>query len=431
MSKNIFVLGMTEVQRHELSTVRETDDYQFHGLLDYEQLVGDTDYDLEELLDRARKQLDAFPGSIDAILCHWDFPSSVIGPILSAEHDLPAPSLTSLLTCEHKYWSRLAQQAVAPDVVPGFSAFDPFAEDVRAQIDLDFPFWVKPVKAHSSALGFAVHDEGELAEAVAQIREEIGDVGDAFNQALARVEVPEEVAGVGGNSCLAEEIVTGIQVAPEGTVFRGQFHVHGVFDMHKDGEGTSISRLDYPASAVPQEVQDRMIEVSRRVLEHIGYDNGAFNVEYMWDPDTDRLWLIEVNTRISQSHSDLFIKVDGGSNHEVVIDIALGLEPKLPHRQGRFAVAAQCAIFHDEDGLVSRVPDEQDKAAVAARFPDTVVTLLVQEGERLSELAHQDSYRYQLGKVYLGADSADQLAERYDQVVAMLPFEFTDREEAP
>lgn len=425
----IFVLGLTETQRQELETVRGAADYRFHDLLGYARLVEGADYDLDVLLDRARGELDAFEGEVDAILCHWDFPSSVLGPILSAERGLPAPSLKSLLTSEHKFWSRLAQQESVPEVVPGFSGFDPFADDVRGQIELDFPFWVKPIKAHSSELGFAIHDERELDDAVTRIRAQIEDLGDAFNQALARVDVPAEVAGLGGNSCLAEEIVTGIQAAPEGSVGRGRFAVHGVFDMLKDEGGTSISRLDYPAASVPAPVQDRMVDVSRRYLEHIGYDNGAFNVEFMWDPDTDRLRLIEVNTRISQSHSDLFAKVDGGSNHEIVIDIALGREPRMPHRQGEYAVASQCALFHDEDAIVRRVPDEAEQAAVAQRFPGTVLVLAVEEGDRLSRLAHQDTFRHQLGHLYLGASDRDELATRFEQAVAMLPFEFADPQE--
>jgi biotin carboxylase len=348
----------------------------------------------------------------------------MMASILSAERGLPAPSLTSLLKCEHKYWSRLEQQAAVPEVVPRFASFDPFADDVRGQIELDFPFWVKPVKAHSSQLGFAIHDEEQLTEAVERIREGIGDIGDAFDQALARVDLPEELRGAGGNSCLAEQVVTGVQAAPEGTVYQGDFHVHGLFDMRKDEDGTSIVRLDYPAATVPSEVQDRMVDVAGRFLQHIGYDNGAFNVEYMWDREADRIWLIEVNTRISQSHSDLFAKVDGASNHEVVIDIALGIRPSMPHRQGPYAVAAKRAMFHDEDAIVTRVPGPDDLAAVQARFPETQMTLQVHEGDRLSELPHQESYSYIIGDLYIGADDVDQLEEIYQEIRRMLPFGF-------
>ena len=78
--------------------------------------------DFDALLERSRAELDAFDGSVDAIVTHWDFPTSVLGPVLATERGLPAPSLTSLLKCEHKYWSRLEQRRCVPEVVPGFVA---------------------------------------------------------------------------------------------------------------------------------------------------------------------------------------------------------------------------------------------------------------------------------------------------------------------
>lgn len=423
-TKNIFVLGLTDVQRRELETVRNAEDLAFHGVLDYETLVNTTDLDFDQLLHDARAELDAFDGSIDAIIAHWDFPVSVLATVLAAENGLPAPSLESLLKSEHKYWSRLEQQRCIPECVPGVAAFDPFDDDALATIGLDFPFWVKPVKAHSSALGFKVEDEAQFAAALEEIREHIGEIGDAFNQVLRRVALPAELEGAGGNSCLAEQFVEGTQAAPEGTMFRGEYHVHGVFDMHKDEAGTSFSRLDYPASSVPEQVQQRIIDLTERYLRQVGYDDGCFNSEFMWDEEADQLWLIEVNTRISQSHSDLFAKVDGSSNHEVAIDIALGEKPRMPHREGPFATAAQCMLFHDEDAVVTRVPSAEDKAELARRWPGTLLTLQVAEGDRLSELPGQDSYRFILGKLYLGADSTEQLVERYREIAAEIPFEF-------
>src|SRR5690606_11538844 len=100
------------------------------------------------------------------------------------------------------------------------------------QIDLEFPYWVKPVKGHSSKLGFMIEDEEDLEAAVAQIRAEITDVGDAFNAVLQRVDLPDEVGDAGGATCLAEDIIHGVQFAPEGSVSGGVFAVHGVVDMH-------------------------------------------------------------------------------------------------------------------------------------------------------------------------------------------------------
>ncbi|WP_228822848.1 ATP-grasp domain-containing protein [Nocardia cyriacigeorgica] len=286
---NVFVPGLTQVQRADLETVEVPGGLRVHGLLDYDALVSADEFDFDDLLRRARDELDAFDGSVDAIIAHWDFPTSVLVPILAAERDLPSPSLESVIGCEHKLWSRTLQRRAVPECVPAFAAFDPFDPDALASIDLPFPFWVKPIKAHSSQLGFEIADAEQFAAAVAEIQDAIGRIADPFDQALARVDVPEEVRVAGGRTCLAEQIVGGIQAAPEGSMFQGEYAVHGVFDMRKDAAGHSFVHLDYPARTVPSEVQQQMIDVTERYLRHIGFDNGCFNSEFMWEADTGQL----------------------------------------------------------------------------------------------------------------------------------------------
>lgn len=423
---NVFVPGLTQVQRADLATVEVPGGLRIHGLLDYDALVSADEFDFDDLLQRARDELDAFDGSVDAIIAHWDFPTSVLVPILAAERDLPSPSLESVIGCEHKLWSRTLQRRSVPECVPAFAAFDPFDPDALASIDLPFPFWVKPIKAHSSQLGFEIADAEQFAAAVAEIQDAIGRIADPFDQALARVDVPEEVRVAGGRTCLAEQIVGGIQAAPEGSMFQGEYAVHGVFDMRKDAAGHSFVHLDYPARTVPSEVQQQMVDVTERYLRHIGFDNGCFNSEFMWEADTGQLWLIEINTRISQSHSDLFVKVDGTSNHSVAIDVALGRRPHLPHRQGEFAVAAQCLVPRYDDGVVTRVPTESEIAALCERFPATVVHIDVNVGDRLSELPNQDAYRYRLATLYIGANDHAELEQRYQDCLEALRFEFQE-----
>jgi biotin carboxylase len=376
------------------------------------------------LLERAREQLSAFEGSVDAIIAHWDFPTSVLVPILGAEYGMPAPSLESVLACEHKLWSRIAQSESVKESVPDFSGFDPFADDALEDVTLDYPFWIKPVKSHSSQLGFKIESAEDFHAALPKIREGIRDIGDPFNEALALADLPDAIAKDSGNACIAEEIMTGDQATIEGTMFEGEFNVHGAFDSPKDEHGNHFDRYDYPAS-MPDDIRTRMEATAEAYLRHIGYDNACFNVEFMWDRDNDRVCIVEVNTRISQSHSDLCAKVDGMSNHEVAVDVALGSRPMMPDRRGPFAVAAKCFLYTEPmaDGLVRRAPSEDDIAAVVERFPETLVDIAVQEGDRLSELSHQSSYRYDLGTLSVGAQDREELAEIHDACRKLLPFE--------
>ena len=423
MTTHVFVPALDTFQRHELKTIADVEDLRIHPLLDMASLISASTYDFDELLERARRELAEYD-QVDAIIPHWDFPTSVLGPMLSHEHGIPAPSLESLLACEHKYWSRRAQAEVAPECVPQFTVFDPEDDDALEAIDLPFPFWVKPVKGHSSQLSFKVDNAEEFHEARTAIRDAPDRIASAFDQAMEHAQLPPEIQGVSARMCLAEQLISGVQGAPEGSMAGGNFAIHGVFDMPMVARG-SFGRLDYPSS-LPDHVQERMADVCERYLRHVGFDNGCFNVEFMWEEDDDQLWIIEVNTRISQSHSDLFTKVDGRSNHLIALDVATGRPPRLPDEKGPFAVAAKILVDRERDGIVTKVPTEDEIVQLNEEFPDTEVRLEVQKGDRLGELDHQDPNRFVLAEVYLGAEDRDALERGYERCHELLTFEFEE-----
>lgn len=419
--KNVFVLGLLDWQRKELQSISGSEKYRFISLLDAEELVEDPP-GFEELLVRARCQLTDFDGRPDAIVCHWDFPSSCLAPLLAAEFNLPSPSLEAVLKCEHKYWARLEQAKAVPECVPAFQVLDPF--DPQA-LEIDFPVWLKPVKGFSSQLGFMVRNQGELEQALARMRESIVQIGGHFDECLAHALLPDEVADIGGCHALAEGIMTGVQHAPEGYVLDGEIHIHGTFEMVRRDGGKLISYLRYPSTATA-ELQERMNEACRRVVRQVGFDNGCFNIEFLWDEARDKLWLIEVNTRISQSHSDLLYKVDGVSNHEVAVSVALGERPRLPTQRGRFPIAAQFLLHKIEDAEVERVPTPAEIERVSQDLGGALIQLDIKEGSRLSDLPNQGEYAYVVGEAWIGAESEEELLAKLDRCNHELPIRFSD-----
>lgn len=424
MKRNIFIVALEEKQKAMLETLRESKELEIHSLLTVETAVEAKKFTFNDTLSTIRDSLASFPGTIDAIIAQWDFPTSVLVPILCKEYDIPSPSVTSVLKCEHKLWSRIEQQKVIPEVVPRFCGIDPCAESPFEQVTLNYPFWIKPVKAFSSHLGFKIENFEQFETAIEEVRNNINQLGDPFNEALEYANTPEEMKQLGGNACIAEEIISGVQGAPEGSVYQGEFNIHGIISQPKSQlTKTLFDRLEYPSN-LPEHVHHKMIEVSKKFLEHIGYNNGCFNAEFMWNEAEDKLWLVEFNTRISQSHSEIFVMVDGMSNHEVAVDIALGLRPSLLNRQGIAPVAAKCFIpYEHKDGIVKRIPSEEEIAEIQSRFPHTEVKIDVHTGQRLSDLMHQDSFCYRLGTLYLAADDHDQIEEQFEYCLKALKFD--------
>lgn len=424
MSRNVFVIGLNEFNRALLGTIRNAERYRFHGVLESEALEEPPEYRVKEQLEEARQRLRAFDGPIDAIVGYIDMPVGFMVPILCKDWGLPSPSLESVLRCQHKYWSRLEQQKVIADHVPRFCLFNPFDADPLSDIDLEFPFWIKPVKSAGSYLGFRITSRKEFGEKLEVIRAGIGKISEPFQDILDIADLPSEIRDVDFSHCIAEQITPGRQCTLEGYTFENEVHAYGVVDSIRHGNRTSFARYQYP-SRLPKEVQQRMVDISARVVSHLGLSDSPFNIEYFWNERTDEIWLLEINTRISQSHSYVFWKVDGASNHQVMVQLGLGERPEFPHREGQFRYAAKCFLRHFDDAVVEAVPGADRIRQVQGQIPGTWVRVNVEEGMRLAHLREQDSYSYDVAWILVAGDSPRELTERYRRCVDALGFRFS------
>ncbi|MET9517919.1 ATP-grasp domain-containing protein [Streptomyces sp. NPDC002994] len=421
--KNIFVIGLDEANLPTLRAVPDPQRYDFHPLLTIEELQHG-EVSVAELFEKARAALDAFEGSIDAIVGYWDFPVSTLVPMLSERYGTRSTSLESVVKCEHKYWSRLEQQKVV-DEHPRFGRVDLEADDPRPPEGVRFPMWLKPALSYSSELAFGVKDQQEFREAVDEIRKGVARVGRPFEYILDRLDLPPEMAGVGGQVCLAEEALSGIQVAVEGYVHKGDVTVYGVLDSINYPDSSSFLRHQYP-SALPEPVVRRLHDVSERVMRQIGMEAATFSIEYFYDPQNDAINLLEINPRHSQSHAELFEYVDGVPNHHCMLALALGENPALPHRAGPYEVAAKWYYRWFADGAAHQVPTPEDIARIEREIPGVRVDVVPDEGQRLSDTPQQDSYSYELAHIFTGGNSEKELREKYDRCVAALGLAFDE-----
>jgi hypothetical protein len=423
---NVFVLGLDELNLGVLESLPGADELRFHRLLDKDELQDLAHLDLPARLAQAERILRDFEGSVDAVIGYWDFPVSSLVPILCHRFGLPGPDLEGVLRCEHKYWSRLEQA----DVIAEHPAFGLVEFDDPSPPDgVDFPMWLKPVKSASSELAFHVEDEQELTHAVAQIQDGIDDFGRPFDLLLDHAHLPAEIEEVGGRACLAEQAATGRQVTVEGYSIDDSPHVYGVVSSVHYPQTSSFHRYQYPAK-VPDEVVEHLAELTTRVMRRMRLGSGTFNVEYFWDPDTDRVNLLEVNPRLSQSHAQLFECVDGVSNLHALVQLGLGRAPEMPHRKGRYAVAAKLFLRAFNDAVVIRAPGPDRVAGIEREVPGVIsISAVVEEGARLADVPHQDPYSYVLASLVVAADDEDALLDRYEQCVEELGFELSPIEE--
>ncbi|HEV7902311.1 MAG TPA: ATP-grasp domain-containing protein, partial [Pyrinomonadaceae bacterium] len=356
---------------------------------------------------------------IEGVTSAVGYPGMPVASIIAERLGLTGVKVERVLRCEHKYYSRLSQQAHVPASTPRFQIVPPEGIDAPGEaFALPFPLFLKPVKSCFSINAQRVSTLAELRR-IAQTKRMPEGFLRPFND-LLRAHTNYEYDA----SCLlAESLLEGVQVSLEGYVFRGQARTLGIIDAVMFPGTISFERFVYP-SRLPAKVQARMREIAETFIGGIGYDNALFNMELMYNPATGEIHIIEINPKIASQFPDLFEKVDGTSSYAPLLQIALGDAPTFKHGQGEFKLAASCVLRDFQDRRVVGVPTAEQVSELTRRFPDARIEISVAAGQLLSDIM-QDGKSFRYGLVNIGANSEEELNAKLDFCKDALRFEFS------
>lgn len=422
--KKVLVICPTQREYRDLPAIAEALNYQ----LIFDEFGGDYfDNPLSETHSGSTQSLDVLAliedlinrcraAGLSGVTSPVGYPGMSVASIVAERLGLPGVSIECVLLCEHKYYSRIAQRRFVPEATPLFQLLDPKATGA-AIAGVEFPLFVKPVKANFSINASTVSTAQELEQTLRTCRLPLRFVK-PFNDLLRAYTKHEHDA----SHLLAESLLEGEQVSLEGYVFRGRVRVLGIVDALMYPGTISFERFRYP-SRLSEDVQHRMARIAESFLKGIGYDNALFNVELMYNPRDGRISIIEVNPKIASQFTDLFEKVDGTSTYAPLLQIAAGEEPIFLRRQGEFKLAASCVLRTFADRRVLSVPSSQQIDEVRQRFPDACVEICTSAGKHLSDgMQDGKSYRYCL--INIGADSEEDLTAKLDACRSLLDFQF-------
>ncbi len=417
---NVFVIGLDEFNRKLIEALPEADGFILREAVSWHSLKAYGEQSAESILAEARENLAG--ERVAALVTWWDFPGTLFLALLCGQYGFRGPSFDAVMRCEHKYWSRIEQAKAIPEAIPPFAKIDSRHPPSFEELEMDKPFWIKPVKSTESMLGFRVRNPEDYRRAIEGIQRGIGPLARAFNEIMQMGDLPEDLREVDGYHCLVEGSCSGSLHTVSGIVDGGEVRVYGIVDSLNYRDSSSFFCYRYP-SDLPEAVQERMADLSTRVIGRIGLTHTPFNIEFFHNPANGDLRLLEINPRVSQSHGDLYAKVDGKSNELLAVEIALGRTPHMPKDEGAFAKAAK--FFHRsfKDGFVKKIPTREEIAGICEDFPEIAIRIEAEEGKRLSELPQQDTESFVLAVFFLGADSNEELAARYQAVTRRLEFE--------
>lgn len=421
--KRILVLFPKEWDRPELERSGCGDYELVYAGFDLFRFPGNVQlftFDVERFIDRLARRFRR--ESIDGVFSNNEYFGALTAAVLAERLGLPGTPPQALITAQHKYYARLAQQKVAPESVPRFAVFPYTCRDPES-LGLSYPFFVKPVRATFSVLARRISNAGEFREHLRFSAFEtliIKRLVKPFNDLMPRY----TDYAVDAHHLIAEEPLSGLQVNIDGFAHAGEVRFLGITDALLFPGTDAFMRFEYP-SQVPADARERMCALAARVLKGMGYTHGFFNVEVYWRPDTDEIGIIEINPRLASQLAGLYRRVEGYKPHRMLLELATGETPSFA-REPTGCTHAASFVFRKFDGTpLKSEPTPERVREVQARYPDVDVMLYLKRGASLArEMKWLGSYRYAL--LNLAGASEEDLFRRYRDIRGMLAFDETD-----
>lgn len=337
--------------------------------------------------------------------------------MLAEKMGWPGTPVKAILACQHKLYARQVLEQVAPEANLPFARLNA-AYGGPVPGDIEYPQFVKPVKAAFSVLSRQVRNQQELHDHTRFGAWELWVIKHLVEpfERVAKKRLPE--AGT-AHSLMLEAPMRGRQYNLDGYVWQGDVRPLGVVDEVMYPNTDAFMRFEYP-SKLNAEVQARAADVARRFLTAVGFNHGLFNMEFFHDETTDKITVIEFNPRMASQFSDLYLRVDGIDLHEIAFALAHGIDPATLGQAKPSAGAAASFVYRsfDLNGAVA-FPGFAQKNSFWTAFPEALLFEYPKDAKELQrDFKWLRSYRY--GIMHLGAENPRDLRQRCEQASAML-----------
>jgi hypothetical protein len=418
--KRILILFPKDWDRDELAHPRYSSRYQFFyegfDLFTFPQNVRLLTFNVRRYIDRL---VARYRGRIDAVISNNEHFGALIAAVVAQRLGLPGTDPAVIIAAQHKYYARCLQRKIVPEATPQFSVF-PYRLQSAADTGLPFPFYVKPVKATFSVLARRVDNFAQLQSHLHFNRLEtliLHKLVTPFNDLM----VQYTPFTIDAHHLIGEEIINGVQVNLDGFMHNGKITILGIVDEVMYPGTQAFLRFEYP-SRLPADVLARMRALAEKLFTGLDYAYGFFNVELIYDADSGRIQVVEINPRMASQIMNLYRRVDGYDPYQVLFDLALGENPQVNFGQGAFGAAASFVFRRFDGRAVERVPKRAQIEWVHERYPDARLMLYLKRGASLArEMKWLGSHRYAV--LNLGGASTEDLHQRYNDIRRELAFE--------
>lgn len=370
------------------------------------------------ILRFVERMVKKYGGRVQAVVSNNEQFGALAAALIAQRLGLPGADPQSILLSQHKFYMREKLQAVMPEVNPRYVAF-PYPFESPDDLGIEFPFFVKPIKAAYSVLARRVDNFEQLKTHMTFKPFEkhiIKRLVRPFNDVCAA----QTDFKIDAHWLLGESLLTGEQINVDGLVYDGECHVLGIVDAVMYPGTQAFMRFDYP-SRLPADWQQRVRGVACGVMRALGHNHGFFNIEMTVDRATGDIKIIEVNPRMADQFSGIYARVDGLNLHDMGIQMALDIKPDVTKHSMPSRIGASF-VFRRFDLSDLPAPPTAAQLAWLRRFdPQARLACFFKTGSQLvREMKWLGSYRYAV--LNMTAETEAALMEKYEIVKHHLGF---------
>jgi hypothetical protein len=369
--------------------------------------------DIAPITDEIQTLCKRYGNKIDAIISTSDYPGSSLASIVAHHINLPAVNPHANLLCQHKYLFRCTTSDAFPENTPSFRPFDPANPSITSTL----PVYLKPVKSSLSIGTQKITKQTDL--------QHLSFFPDAYFSPLQSLLAcyTDHKESFYKPCYFIEEAIDGHLVTVEGYAHHNTIHTIGIVDSFRFPGTIGFKQFVYP-SYLSASVQDRMHDLVKNLMRYIDFNQGQFNVELIYNEQHDRIYIVEVNTRLSHQFSDLFEKVDGKNSYHDTFDLACDMEPTWKLNSGKHATAASFILSHPHDYIVEHVPTPEEIETIEERYPDIRVNIYAQTGKQISQTRRSEGIRYVYAMINIGGNSLQECEDILEDCKQTLSFRF-------
>jgi hypothetical protein len=386
-------------------------------------------FDILRFVDR---MVAKYGGRVQAVVSNNEQFGALAAALIAQRLGLAGVDPRAVLLAQHKFHMRERLQSAMPEVNPRYAVF-PYTFQSAADLGIEFPFFVKPIKAAYSVLARRVDNFDELRQHMTFKPFEkhiIKRLVRPFNDAFA-VHGGQPASEVDAHWMIGESLLCGEQINVDGLIFDGECHVLGIVDAIMYPGTQAFMRFDYP-SRLPDALQDRVKQVACGAMRAMGHNHGFFNIEMTVDRASGDIKVIEINPRMADQFSRLYSRIDGLNLHDLGLGMALGQRPDVTRRVMPDRVGASFVFrrFHLDD--LPKPPTRAQMTWLADFAPHAILADFFKRGSQLTrEMKWLGSYRYAV--LNLTAESEDALMKKYETIRQHMGFDVSaeDHRRAP